>query len=137
MFEDLGGEMNALIFNGTCGDAVRSYSSIRLTRSSSEVMETKASRSSAGNWQRRCVTDEPQSSSSFGSSSVTIAITVISICKKQFHYQNVKFNREREITDRKNEQSDRRRRHVYGRRGSGVCRRDNEGGFCLRSYRGI
>lgn len=71
LLKDLGGEMNALIFNGSCGFAVRSYSSIRLTRSSSEVMETKASRSSAGNWQRRCVTDEPQSSSSFGSSSVT------------------------------------------------------------------
>lgn len=49
LFEDLGGEMKALIFNCDCDNAVRSYSSIKLMRSSSEVMETKASRSSAGN----------------------------------------------------------------------------------------
>ena len=76
LFGGLGGERKTLIFSGDA--AARSYSSMRLARSSSEVMDTKASRSSAGNWQRRCLTAEPHSSSSFSMSSVhTHAITVI------------------------------------------------------------
>jgi len=69
LFGDLGGvggERKALIFS----DETRSYSSMRFARSSSEVMETRASRSSEGNWQRRCLTEAPQSSSSFSNSSV-------------------------------------------------------------------
>lgn len=46
---DLGGERKALIFRDAGGDATRSYSSMRLARSSSEVTDTKASRSSVGN----------------------------------------------------------------------------------------
>lgn len=68
LFGDLGGvggERKALIFS----DETRSYSSMRFARSSSEVMETRASRSSEGNWQRRCLTEAPQSSSSFSNSS--------------------------------------------------------------------
>lgn len=41
----LGSDKNALIFS----DSARSYSSIKLQRSSSEVMETSASMSSVGN----------------------------------------------------------------------------------------
>lgn len=43
------GSRKALIFKEDGGDATRSYSSMRFARSSSEVMVTKASRSSAGN----------------------------------------------------------------------------------------
>lgn len=50
---DFGGDKKALIFKEDGGDARRSYSSTRLARSSSEVIETSASRSSVGNWQRR------------------------------------------------------------------------------------
>lgn len=49
LFNDFGGERKALIFKAEEGDATRSYSSMRLTRSSSEVIETRTSRSSAGN----------------------------------------------------------------------------------------
>lgn len=45
----LGSERKALIFKEDGGDATRSYSSMRLARSSSEVIETRASRSSVGN----------------------------------------------------------------------------------------
>lgn len=41
----LGSDRNALIFT----DSARSYSSIKLKRSSSDVMETNASKSSVGN----------------------------------------------------------------------------------------
>lgn len=44
-FVDLGGERKALIL-GSDGD--KSYSSMRLARSSSEVIDTKASKSSVG-----------------------------------------------------------------------------------------
>ena len=40
----LGSERKALIFKEDGGDATRSYSSMRFARSSSEVIETKASR---------------------------------------------------------------------------------------------
>lgn len=43
---DLGSERKALILRG--GEEARSYSSMRLERSSSEVIDTKASRSSVG-----------------------------------------------------------------------------------------
>lgn len=67
----LGGERNALIFNDEEGEAARSYSSTRLARSSSEVTETRASRSSLGNWQRKLTEIEvPQSSPNFNKSSV-------------------------------------------------------------------
>lgn len=65
---DFGGERKALILS----DETRSYSSMRLARSSSEVMETRASRSSEGNWQRKCLTEAPQSSSSFSNSSIRV-----------------------------------------------------------------
>lgn len=45
----LGSERKALIFKEDGGDATRSNSSMRFARSSSEVIETKASRSSVGN----------------------------------------------------------------------------------------
>lgn len=67
----LGGERNALIFIDEEGEAARSYSSMRFARSSSEVTETRASRSSLGNWQRKLTEVEvPQSSPNFNSSSV-------------------------------------------------------------------
>lgn len=44
---DFGGFKKALIFNGD-EEETRSYSSIRFARSSSEVIETSASRSSIG-----------------------------------------------------------------------------------------
>lgn len=46
---DLRGKRNALIFNGDEDEAARSYSSMRFNRSSSEVTDTNASRSSLGN----------------------------------------------------------------------------------------
>ena len=45
---DLGGERKALILRADCGEAVRSYSSTRFARSSSEVIDTNASKSSVG-----------------------------------------------------------------------------------------
>lgn len=54
---DLRGERKALIFIEEGGDATRSYSSMRFARSSSEVIETSASKSSVGNWQRRLTAD--------------------------------------------------------------------------------
>ena len=41
LLSDFGGERNALILKEEEGDETRSYSSLRLARSSSEVMETK------------------------------------------------------------------------------------------------
>ena len=64
-----GGERNALTFRDEGGDAALSYSSMRFARSSSEVIDTRASRSSDGNWQRR-LTDVPHNSPSFNNSSV-------------------------------------------------------------------
>ena len=64
-----GGERNALIFRDEGGDAALSYSSMRFARSSSEVIDTRASRSSDGNWQRR-LTDVPHNSLSFNNSSI-------------------------------------------------------------------
>ena len=46
-----GGERNALIFRDEGGDAAFLYSSMRFTRSSSEVIDTRAFRSSDDNWQ--------------------------------------------------------------------------------------
>ena len=66
---DLGSERKALIFKEDGGDATRLYSSRRLARSSSEVIETRASRSSVGNWQRR-LTAVPHISPIFNNSSV-------------------------------------------------------------------
>lgn len=62
------GSRKALIFKEDGGDATRSYSSMRFARSSSEVMETRASRSSAGNWHRKH-TAVPHISPSFNNSS--------------------------------------------------------------------
>ena len=56
-----GGERNALIFRDEGSDAVLSYSLMRFVRSSLEVIDTRASRSSDGNWQRR-LTDVPHNS---------------------------------------------------------------------------
>lgn len=70
---NFGGERNALILklNDEGGEAARSYSSMRLARSSSEVMETRASRSSLGNWQRKLTqTDVPHSCPNLNNSSV-------------------------------------------------------------------
>ena len=53
-----GGERNALIFRDEGSDAALSYSLMRFVRSSLEVIDTRASRSSDGNWQRR-LTDVP------------------------------------------------------------------------------
>lgn len=47
--DDFGRERKALIFKEAGGEATRSYSSRRLARSSSEVIETRASKSSVGN----------------------------------------------------------------------------------------
>lgn len=66
----LGGDRTALIFKDDGGDAARSYSSMRFARSSSEVIVTRASRSSVGNWQRR-LTKVAHMSPSFINSSVT------------------------------------------------------------------
>lgn len=66
----LGSERKALIFKED-GQWTRSYSSMRFARSSSEVIETKASRSSVGNWHRRLtLTVAPHISPSFNNSSV-------------------------------------------------------------------
>ena len=46
-----GGERNALIFRDEGGDAALSYFLMRFVRSSLEVIDTRASRSSNGNWQ--------------------------------------------------------------------------------------
>ena len=51
LLSDFGGERNALIFNEEVEDTTQSYSSMRFARSSSDLMETKVSRSSVGNWQ--------------------------------------------------------------------------------------
>lgn len=69
---DLGSERNALIFKEDGGVAVatRSYSSMRFARSSSEVIETSASRSSVGNWQRRLTAVDPHISPIFDNNSV-------------------------------------------------------------------
>ena len=64
-----GGERNALIFRDEGSDAVLSYSLMRFVRSSLEVIDTRASRSSDGNWQRR-LTGVPHNSPSFNNSSV-------------------------------------------------------------------
>ena len=56
-----GGDRNALIFKDEGGDAAFLYSSMRFTRSSSEVIDTRAFRSSDDNWQRR-LTDVPHNS---------------------------------------------------------------------------
>ena len=66
---DFGSERKALIFKEDGGDATRSYSSMIFARSSSEVIETSASRSSVGNWQRR-LTAVPHISPIFNNSSV-------------------------------------------------------------------
>jgi len=58
LLSDFGGERNALIFNEEVEDATQSYSSMRFARSSSDLMETKASRSSVGNWQRRLTSEQ-------------------------------------------------------------------------------
>lgn len=68
LLSDFGGERKALTFKEV-EDATRSYSSMRFARSSSEVIETNASRSSVGNWQRR-LTAEPHNSPIFNNSSV-------------------------------------------------------------------
>lgn len=47
LLADRNGERNALILKD--GEATRSYSSIRFSRSSSDLIETKASKSSVGN----------------------------------------------------------------------------------------
>ncbi|GLT36628.1 hypothetical protein SLA2020_109930 [Shorea laevis] len=66
---DFGSERKALIFREEGGDAKRSYSSMRFARSSSEVIDTRASRSSAGNWHRKH-TAVPHISRSFNDNSV-------------------------------------------------------------------
>ena len=63
------GERNALIFIDEGDDAALSYFSMRFARSSSEVIDTRASRSSDDNWQRR-LTDVPHNSPEFGLSFV-------------------------------------------------------------------
>lgn len=78
----LGAERKALIFrdDGEGGSAASasaaaagadawSYSSIRFARSSSEVIETNASRSSVGNWHLR-ITEVPHISPSFAINSI-------------------------------------------------------------------
>ena len=94
LFGDLGGvggERKALIFS----DETRSYSSMRFARSSSEVMETRASRSSEGNWQRRCLTEAPQSSSSFSNSSVVNDTHAIRVY--DYKTKNTKHKRDRRL----------------------------------------
>ena len=55
------GERNTLIFRDEGGDVALFYSSMRFTRSLLEVIDTRASRSSDSNWQRR-LTDVPHNS---------------------------------------------------------------------------
>ena len=66
---DFGGFRKTLIFIGD-EEETRSYSSIRFARSSSEVTETSASRSSVGSW-HRIVTVDPHISVIFDANSVT------------------------------------------------------------------
>ncbi|GER51554.1 ragB/susD domain protein [Striga asiatica] len=67
---DFRAERNALIFGGA---EARWYSSIRFARSSSDVTDTSASRSSVGNWHLR-FTEAPHISASFTTSSANRGI---------------------------------------------------------------
>lgn len=70
LFMVLGAERKALILKDDDGTtAARSYSSMRLARSSSEVIDTKASRSSVGNWHLK-LTDDPHISLIFTNNSI-------------------------------------------------------------------
>ena len=125
-----GGERKALIFRDEGGDGALSYSSMRLARSSSEVIDTRASRSSEGNWQRR-LTDALHNSPSFINSSVPVPHNR----KYTFLLSKIKFKKKkkRSLTNRKMKWNGQRRGHGFRHRDNGVCRRDNGGGFCRRS----
>lgn len=69
---DLGAERKALILTdvgSAAAAAARSYSSMRLARSSSDVIETNASKSSDGNWHLR-FTEVPHISPNLTSNSI-------------------------------------------------------------------
>ena len=87
-----GNERKALIFRDEGGDGALSYSSMRLARSSSEVIDTRASRSSEGNWQRR-LTDALHNSPSFINSSVPVPHNR----KSTFLLSKIKFKKKKEF----------------------------------------
>lgn len=101
MLSDFGNERKALIFKEEGKDATRSYSSMRFARSSSEVIETKASRSSVGNWQRK-LTAEPHSSPIFNNSSVTQEIPTDQTNSQKLKLLIGRVMKERELTRKSN-----------------------------------
>lgn len=123
-------------------EEVRSYSSIRFARSSSDVIETRASRSSVGNWHLK-LTEDPHISLSFTNSSDKSKSNFIQTPENTPKYLRVyeeskaKTDKATQSTNLRKKSNDPRREVGYDHRRTGACRLCCEEEFCLRNCRGI